>query len=277
VVRKKSSDELILAGSSDLYKEGDSRESLRGILTTLVEEKGLSKADCAIVLPSSDYQMLLVEKPEVPDDELSQAIRWKVKDLIQEPIDSVVIDTFELPNDASKSKAMLYVVIAPLEKVNNLIALVSDVGLVLKTIDVDVLALRNLIIQRKTERAAALVRLAENGGDVSIYKGDQLYLSRHFNLSYGGGLLEDLPNSDLALEVQRSFDYFERQMGQVPPATLFICGEGVGEEKITDELRKSISAKVEFFDLVASSDVFEPGVLQQCIAAVGATYRQEVA
>jgi len=259
-------------------------EDLEQLIGQCVEKHELSKMECNVVLSSNDYQLLLVERPEVAEAELREAVKWKVKDLIQEPIESVVLDTFELPKDASKGKDMLYVVVVPLVKIQSLIDLVKESELTLKVIDIEVLALRNIISLKKLERASAVVRLAEKSGDVSIFRDNKLYLSRHFNLNYSGGLLDDLPAADLALEVQRSFDYFERQMGQVPPSTLFICGEGVGPEKITEELQRSVAAKVEYLDLSVElapnsqgEEEIDQGILQLCMAAIGTTYRKEVA
>jgi len=284
VYRDRSSGNVLHAVSLYLDDKGEPSEATLGQLQTFIDEHNLKNATCNLVLPSSEYQLLLLERPEVPDAELREAVKWKVKDLIQEPVESVVIETFALPQTASKGKQMIYVVVASLEKLQTQIDMIHNSSLKLNAIDIDVLALRNLVTLKKVERSAAIVRLAENQGDVSIFLGDELYLSRHFNLKYGGGLLDELPSTDLALELQRSFDYFERQMGQTPPSVVFICGEGVGPEKITEELNRSIAAKVQYFDVSEDigisaseeSDIDE-GIMQLCIAAIGATYRTEAA
>ena len=284
VARNIKTQHVLAAASLALDEPREKGESLAHQVAHFVEQHALKNAECHFVLSSRDYQLLLVERPEVPDTELRQAIKWKVKDLIQAPLDSVVLDTFALPKDASKGKDMLYVVVVALDKIKQCIQAINDAHLKLTVIDIEVLALRNLLALKNMERAVALVRLVENGGDVSIFRDDQLYLSRRFSLNYSGGLLDELPASDLALEVQRSFDYFERQMGQVPPATLFICGEGVGPEKISDELKRSISAQVEYLNLEnelslaeSSGAELDEGILQLCLAALGTTFRSEAA
>ncbi len=251
------------------------------LMQAYVEKHRLQKHACNVVLSPQDYQLMLVEAPDVPDAEMREAVKWRVKDLISTPIDASVIEIFALPDDASKAgKSMLYVVIADLAHVQSVIDMTQQCGLNLNSIDIEVLALRNLLQLKALERAAAIVRLKSGSGDVSIYRDGNLYLSRHFQLNYSGGLLDELPSESLALEVQRSFDYFERQMGQVPPSVLFICGEGVGPEKIDDELRRGMSAPVEFLDLneisMGSEDIDE-GIIQLCLGAIGATYREEAA
>ena len=252
------------------------------LIEPFIQKHRLQNRLCNVVLSPADYQLMLVEAPDVPDEEMREAVKWRIKDLINTPVEAAAIDIFALPEDASKAgKKMLYVVISELARIHEVISLVGDSGLQLNAIDIEVLALRNLLQLKSLERGAAIVRLKESGGDVSIYRDGNLYLSRHFHLDYAGGLLDDLPADALALEVQRSFDYFERQMGQVPPGMLFICGEGVGPEKITDELKRSLSVPVEFLDLSHEANidlsVMDEGMVQLCLGAIGAAYRQEAA
>lgn len=273
-----------ITGLSAMHPQVDtpSEQDWAELLQQFVNKYGMQKQRCNVVLSAQDYQLMLVERPDVPDEELRQAVKWKVKDLISAPLDSVVVDIFELPEDANKAgKRMLYAVITDLAKVQSAIDMVADAGLQLEHIDIEVLALRNLTLLKELQRGAAVVRLRPNSGEVSIYRDGNLYLSRHFKLDYNGGLLDDLPTDALALEVQRSFDYFERQMGQVPPGVLYLCGEGIGPEKLTEDLSRSSPVPVEFLDL--SSDIglevdqVDESILQLCVAAVGAAYRGEQA
>lgn len=266
-----------------LHVQQQDERALSDALVQFAKDEDVSRADCHAVLGSSDYQLLMVERPEVPESELREAIKWKVKDLIQAPIESVVLETFNVPRDASKGKAMVYVVVVALDRIQMIIDAVKSAGLNLKVIDVEALALRNVIALKNSDRASAVVRLSEGRGEVSIYRENELYLSRSFSLKYNGGLLDDIPAESLALEVQRSFDYFERQMGQVPPAELFVCGESVGPEKISEELKRSIAANVEYLNLHEilllnnQGEAFDEGVLQLCTVAIGTALRQQAA
>ena len=87
---------------------------------------------------------------------------------------------------------------------------------------------------------------------------------------------EPLPTEALALELQRSLDYFERQMGQAPPAVFYLGGAGVREDKIAPAMRESMIMPPAFFPVtdfckpLRSSD---EGILQLCLGAIGAVYR----
>ncbi|MFL0808796.1 MAG: hypothetical protein K6L76_00125 [Agarilytica sp.] len=238
---------------------------------------------CHLILPAKDYQLLLVEAPDVPDESLREAVKWKVKDLISMPVDKAVVDVFRLPADANKaSKSMVYAVVSHSDRIKSLISLVNESGLKLSSIDINEMALRNISMVTSSDlqgRGVGIVRLGEGEGVVSLYKEGNLYLSRQFRIDYNGGLLDDLPVDALALEVQRSLDYYERQMGMSPPAIMYICGESVSEDKITQDLVRSINVSFAYLPiqgLLEFRHETDEGVIQLCMGALGALHREEV-
>jgi MSHA biogenesis protein MshI len=259
----------------DSRLEAGEKVSLSRALEAAVGKFQLSGRRCNVVLPCGTYQLLLVEAPDVPDEELSDALRWKVKDLSSTPVEEAAIDVFRLPKDANRNgKAMVYVVISPLKSIVEIADAVKDSGLELNAIDIEELSLGNLVELKQDERGVAMVHLREGSGMLAIFRAGNLYLSRQFRLDYNGGLLDDLPGESLSLEVQRSLDYFERQMGQAAPAKLYICGVGIGEEKITEDLKKHFSLPVELYEFssLAGDDVNE-GVAQMSASAIAVSYR----
>ena len=48
-------------------------------------------------LPYSAYSMVQLEAPELEPDELREAMRWRVRDLIDFPVEQAAIDVFHLP------------------------------------------------------------------------------------------------------------------------------------------------------------------------------------
>lgn len=258
----------------------------KSLLKSFVEKHKFEKRLCHVVLKPADYQLLLVDAPDVPEAEMREAMRWRIKDLISIPLANAVIDIFNLPADANRAgKRMSYVVVAELTTIQHIMDVVKHAGLTLSSIDISELAMRNLTLFSEEERAVAITRVREGGGSVSIFRNGDLYLSRQFQLNYNAGLLDDLPDDVLALEIQRSLDYFERQMGQAPPAYVHMCGTSVSEDKITQNLRRGLNVPIKFFDLTQTlslgddnqeHNVLDEGMLQLTIAALGALYRKEV-
>src|SRR5205814_7806519 len=68
------------------------------------KEHGLARFVCTTLLEPADYQILLVEPPKVPADELKAAIRWKIKDLLEYHIDDATVDVFEVRAERSEER-----------------------------------------------------------------------------------------------------------------------------------------------------------------------------
>ena len=251
------------------------------LLRARLAKLGLQKVPCNIVMSSGTYQMFLGEAPKVPPEELADALRWRVKDLIQYPIAEAVLDAFLLPEDSARgSTRMAYSVVAPRNNVVQLITRAKEANLALQAIDIPELVLRNLAQSCcDTKRGIALVKLGQRGGSLQIIRDGNVYLSRQFSLAYNAGLLDDLPGDALVLELQRSLDYFERQMRQKPPSHVYICGENVTADKLTPEIRNGLAVKIELFTIEAGVQLGKDAQehsLSWCLLALGAALREDV-
>lgn len=200
------------------------RESLQA----LVSGQGWNGATTTLVLPMDQYHVFQMERPEgLEDSELADALRWKLKDLLDYSPADAVSDVFPFPEDAARGRGDLVNVVAARKSlILELVGLVQDADLALDRIDIAELALRNLTARLSTtSRSAALVHLRDSHGQLVICRGRTLYLSRRLDVAAAD--LRDASKQEhavqtLALEMQRSLDYFESQMGQVPPSTIHL-------------------------------------------------------
>jgi MSHA biogenesis protein MshI len=82
----------------------------------------------------------------------------------------------------------------------------------------------------------------------------------------------------LALELQRSLDYYESSLGQSPIADLVIAPNSPRAATLAADLGRETNLRVHLLDLAAVLDCREPldGSLQQsCLYAVGAALRDD--
>ncbi|MBD3639904.1 MAG: biogenesis protein MshI [Marinobacter sp.] len=194
------------------------------VLAALVSEQGWSAALADLVLPLEQYQVFQMERPAgVEDGELADALKWKLRDLLEFSPADAISDVFPFPSDAARGRGELVNVVAARKSLlGELVRLLQQSGLKPGRIDIAELALRNLVARLDPDnKGAALVHLRENYGQMIICRGQTLYLSRRLDVSSSG--LRDAARQEsvvqaLALEMQRSLDYYESQMGQVPPA-----------------------------------------------------------
>lgn len=250
-------------------------------LTKLVEDWELEDKQCSFVLNRSDYNLHLVEAPEVEPEEMRSAMRWKVKDLLDMKVEEAAIDVFEVPHDAYRGRKMVYVVASKITRIQSIANLISDSGMKLAIIDIPELAMHNLSRAFiDDEGGVAFIDLRRNGSTMNISQHGDLYLTRRINTQLPPEVMQSEDwttlKDRLILEIQRSLDYYESQMGQKAIGRVIISQRQFDTERMVSELNESLAAEVSALDLSdqIEGDVQLDGATQQtCMAAIGATLR----
>ena len=87
------------------------QESLKDdhAVKSMVTNLSMANLHCSLLLAQSEYQLFQIEKPNVPADELKQAISWKLKDMLDYPVDQATIDVINIPVDPNNSNRQSYV------------------------------------------------------------------------------------------------------------------------------------------------------------------------
>ena len=176
-------------------------------------------SNTALLLAPGEYQMLQVDAPDLQGDELKSALRWKVKDQLDYPVEQATIDAFDirLEGAAASRGRQCYVVAASESVLAPKIRMFQDAKLPLQVIDIPEMAQRNVAALFETEhRGLALLNFTAGGGLLTFTYQGELYAVRRIEVS-----LAQLEQADearrtelfdrIALEVQRSIDNFERQ------------------------------------------------------------------
>lgn len=203
------------------------------VLQRAIAKNRWSGLPCYALLSDTDYQLLLVDAPKVPPHEQRDAVRWAIKDLVTIDSEQAVIDIFPQP-----LKDKLYVVVAEADTIKTIVKTSDALGLCLQTIDIAELSMRNFIDQLPvSDRACAFVIIQQAMGKLCIFKGGNLYLSRVFSLNDRGAIAGQSSQARMILEIQRSLDYYERQLGELQPDRIFMVGDAVDDSGTTASLR----------------------------------------
>lgn len=239
------------------------------------------------LLGSNEYQLLAVEAPNVPPEELKAAIRWRIKDTLNYHVDDATIDVLQIPTGKQgvERAQSLYVVAASNEVIKKRIALFEDAKLNLDIIDIPEMAQRNIAALFEDEgRGLAVLAFDETGGILTFTGDGELYLARRIEISLGQ--LQDADDNQrrqsfdrLDLEVQRSLDYFDRQFNQISVKRMLVAvPRSVG---LVEVLQENLSVDVERLDLSQVLDLTEVPELASdeaqvdALYAIGAALRQE--
>ncbi|MEX0740075.1 MAG: hypothetical protein WD071_12100 [Pseudohongiella sp.] len=260
----------------------DGMKGVRDRLPALVDELGLSGTNCSCLLSPRDYNIYLVEAPEVEPDEMRSAVRWKIKDLLDMPIEEAAIDVFPLPEDALRGRSpMIYAVAANKARVEQMIEVVDRSGMTLDAIDIPEMAMRNLTATFADDsNGLAFIALKQSGSTMNLSREGQLYLTRRINTPVAAdALLQDDWESlrdRLALEIQRSLDYYESQMGQNPISKILMAPRQSDTDTMTTSLTDALAAPIDVFnfaDRLPSSDSISAELKGACMMVIGAALR----
>ncbi len=200
-----------------------------GSLQRETKEQGLARFTCTTLLEPADYQILLVEPPKVPADELKAAIRWRIKDLLEYHIDDATVDVFEVraEGDLGGPAKAMYAVATPNEVVQKRIALFQDASVPLKVIDIPEMAQRNVAaLFESPDKATAMLAFSPWGGMLTISFRGELLLTRRLEVTsvqLGQREHGDHYRERVATEITRSLDIFDRQRLSVGVGELLLA------------------------------------------------------
>jgi MSHA biogenesis protein MshI len=240
-------------------------------------------APIRVVLETGDYQIVLLEAPDVPPAELRAAMRWRLREQIDFPVEDAVIDVFDVPPQSRAANGrMVYAVAAKRDLIESRSAIFAGRAGA-HVIDIPELALRNLAMLLPTSAAGvALLHLRDDTATVVLVRGGTFYFSRQMRLQSllepgeGGGSTID--PSSVALELQRSLDYYERHFDQPPITNVCIAPAGPRSQTLVEGLIRETGLAVTELDLnrrLSCSTTLEPDVQRDCLLAVGAALRVE--
>lgn len=224
-------------------------ESGKLALKQFVESNHLQGAVVTVLLSFNDYQMLLVDAPPVEPVELAEALKWKVKDLIAQPLAQSMVEGFLLPDDAFRgSKKMAYAAAAAKPATQLLADACQEMGLFLERVGVAEMTIMDAL-QHADEHPAIVVVVAESGGFMSMIADGATYLVRKFDITHemlaSGGDTQQQAIERLVLDIQRSRDYFESQMGKGVINRLVCLPVKYGELELDAVLQEQMGLPVE--------------------------------
>ncbi len=258
------------------------------VLAAMITGRQLARAPVSAVISPDDYQLVQVEAPQVAPAELRAAVRWKLRDLINFPLDEAVIDTFEMPDPARKTQArMVFALAARSSAVQRLAGLIAPRARGFDVIDIPELCLRNLSALLPQDGAGvALLAFGPDFAHLLITCRGILHVTRRIDLSRAVTStevleLDAMPRPDvgaLALEVQRSLDYYENVYDLPPISELVFAPVDDRVAAIAAALALESGVKIALFEperVFQIADGVEIDVGWNALLALGAALRAD--
>ena len=272
-----------------------------------------SKSPVTSVLPENCYQIVLLEIPNVPEDEVNDAARWQIKDHIDFPVDEIVVEMFKLPRQStSDGKTMGYAVAARRQSIRQHIELVKGSGLSLDVIDIPELCTRNVATLLPQDNfGVAFLHFTQTHGILTITRKGVLYMIRRIDkgrsaidaASTGEFAAADLdPTGELDIlrtpdeedpfagdysrselvtnivqEIQRSLDFYDSHYENEPLNELVLSpGSNIGglAKSLNEHLGLAVSS-LNLNRLFEMQTELSSHEQNACLLAIGAALRSE--
>lgn len=255
----------------DVPDDGNWPAALAGLI-------GDHRAPVNAVAQAESYQLLLVDRPDVPDAELAAAVRWRIRDLIDSPVDESVVDVFDVPAQARGSRNMVYAVAMKSASAAQLAAQLRACDAPLASIDIPELCLRNIATTLEQDRfGVAFLSVQGRHGLLTVTRDRKLYVIRQMEIPLGGagsGLEQDAMSA-ITLELQRSLDYFESHYDQRPIRDVVLAPSPDGialSAALAGELAVNVSL-LDLNELLETSRELTAAEQGDCLLAIGAALR----
>jgi len=194
-------------------------------------------------------------------------------------VEEAVVDVIGLPAPSRHSQATMVVAVAARNMaVQRLVAVIAPRAPRFDIVDVPELCLRNLsALLPQDERGVALLAFSDTFAHLLLTRAGVLYLTRRIDVK-GGEQPSEIDAAALALELQRSLDYYESFYDQPPITDVVLAPADARTRKLAPTLATETSLQVEVFDaerLFQIADGIEIDTRWSGLIALGAAMRSD--
>lgn len=292
--------------------ESESQRLLRWGL--LPEARPVPAGEAIALLDPAEYQILKVDTPHVPQEELKAAARWQIKEMVDVDVAELTLDVMHVGGDVDRPQRHLFVVAARNSAIKALTDGAAGVNEQVAIVDIWETALRNLLSRQArvddlATRASAAVLIDAQHCILVVGSGDELFYTRRLEGDpkllarargeQAEGQASDLPlgfeyqpggafdgggssqESPLVVELQRSIDVWERSWPELPLARLYVITAEHGPE-VAALIQRELGQRTVALDPLAAFGPEAPApegnaaqALAACIPLLGAALRSE--
>lgn len=287
----------------------DNKAETASLLKQFVQQYDLENKAVVTTLLTADSNLVMLEKPQVTDNELRQAVRWRVKDSLSFDVNNAIIDVFEIPGQKERGRTpLVYVTATEKELLKQRIQLFEDQNLELESIDIAELVMRNIAaLLPEDKQGVALLKLDATQGLMTLTQDSVLYMARNIDVGYaslsaapdatsarsilgediqeesGLSFAESMPPEQqrtldaIVLEVQRSLDYYESHFAKPAINSLVIAPLPRPVPGVVNYLASALGLQVRLLDLNAVLDMPQPisdEMQAQCFYAIGSALKE---
>ncbi|EHL30648.1 hypothetical protein [Legionella drancourtii] len=229
---------------------------------------------CQVILAPNLYQLILMDMPDVAEDEIAKALRWQLKGLIDYPLNDIAVDAFTVPpHGAGGKRKKTFVTVTLLSALINKVAMLESCLLNVASISISELALSKILTRYPllSDAPSIVISYDEELCQLHVHYQHDLYLFRTLPMSPSIIQADSSANQDMLLEIQRSIDYCLIELKLPEPKQIFFTPSFYEAKNLLIFLQKELDKDVRLLDinLLFASEPIAPEIMSKIFYAVG--------
>ncbi|MBI5197584.1 MAG: type IV pilus assembly protein PilM, partial [Nitrospirae bacterium] len=156
-------------------------------IQSFLSQKPMKRGPIATAISDAAVTIRYFTLPVMPQDELSEAVQWEAKKLISRPLEEVVLDYIVTGEKEERDlkKMELLLVAADKRTVTEHVLMIRQAGFQAVVVDVNPLALRNLLRLNYPDlikQNVAVVDIGASNTEISVIKDGEMRFTRYVSI-----------------------------------------------------------------------------------------------
>lgn len=227
-------------------------ELIRQALKEDIERLHLIGKKCRVVLEPGQYVLLLMDALDMPPEDMAKALRWRLKGLVDYPLNDIVIDVFHAPaHGVAGQRKKVFVAITQLSTLKSKLDWFESAYMEVSTVSIAELAQRNILswMPNVFSNTVLVIGMGETSCQLQIYHDNDLYLVRELSIAPSLFTKNSPQAHNILLEIQRSMDYCLSELKIPEPQQIIFTPGFFAEPSFLEFLHEELKKEVKLLDL----------------------------
>lgn len=191
---------------SSVYTSDEEKKALAKAIKALIKETKVATKLVNISLPESQVFTQIIHTPYLSQKELKSAMKWQAEQYIPLPLKEVSYDYHVIEADKKQQKMRVLISAAPLTITGKYIDLLESAGLIINSVETQILSMVRAVSRLISEGAiATIINLGYTSTDFAFTTKEGILLTR--TLSSGGKALTRAISQQLRFNEEQAERY----------------------------------------------------------------------
>ena len=222
-------------------------EQLHELLNQVIVEQSLVGSNTVLIIPPDKVESVQIDMTELPVADVQASLPWKLKDLVSIPPQDMICDYIEMDIQPLGQQPKAQIMATSRQYIESIIAPFHQHKVAIAGITTEQFVLARM---QSIENAAQLIYVQHRdmAGILLILKNQKICFARKIRgtdavINMTPEQVKEYGADMIAIEIQRSIDYYESQLKQPPIKDVLIAFPGDNEDLIQDILNVNLPVK----------------------------------